>query len=179
MENKVLSKPTDLESKVTHLSVSSCGNFVFSAHLSGHISKINVQSGKERAKSKLCHQGPISGIQTDSLNKYVVTIGSEDFSLKVWDFLTLRLLNSVLLKFTPLLICLNRENNLIALSNNKNQVVIIDLITLRTVREFNLMSKALSTCIRFSNDGQNVLVSMQDSSLKVFNLLSGNLIDWV
>jgi hypothetical protein len=70
MENKVLSKPALLEAKIDHLVVSQCGNFAFLGLNNGSISKVNIQSGKERAKSQAMnnHTGSITGIKCDALN---------------------------------------------------------------------------------------------------------------
>ena len=80
-------------SKITAVEVSLCGNFGILGHANGAITKINMQSGKERtvfsldnsnAVGETLHQSDITGLGVDSLNKHLVSV-SLDKTVKMWD----------------------------------------------------------------------------------------------
>lgn len=73
-----------------------CGNFGFLAFENGSIVKFNLQSGKVREQSAEInyHNGPITGIKADPMNRILITTGM-DGQVKIWDFFQLKLVQTI------------------------------------------------------------------------------------
>jgi U3 small nucleolar RNA-associated protein 21 len=73
-----------------------CGNFGFMGFENGSVVKFNLQSGivRERSSEADYHDGPITGIKADPMNRILITTGM-DGQVKMWDFFQLKLIQTI------------------------------------------------------------------------------------
>lgn len=172
------------KSNCTSICVSMCGNFGFAGFENGDIEKFNMQSGMNRWTVEKAHQDkPVIALKSDGINSVLVSI-SLDSKMKFWDIFQSTLLKTVELSQTPELLELNRDNDLVAVSLFNGTIQVYDKSSFKLVREFNNKSKENSKFAKindlsFSKDGKWLISVSEDKSLKVFDILSGNLIEWV
>jgi U3 small nucleolar RNA-associated protein 21 len=78
-------------------------------------------------------------------------------------------------------LCYNRKNDLIAISSSDLSLTILNVKGgLKKVREFLQVSENKITDICFSQpDCKWLLCTSLDKSLKVFDILTGSMIDWI
>lgn len=69
---------------------------MFLGYEDGGVAKVNLQSGilREVAKEGDHHDGPVTGLRTDGMNRVVVTIGM-DGEVRIWDFFKLGLMHKI------------------------------------------------------------------------------------
>lgn len=170
--------------------VSMCGNFGFAGFENGNIEKFNMQSGMNRWIVEKAHSKPVIALKSDGINSILVSI-SLDSKLKFWDIYQSTLLKTVELNQIPEKLELNRDNDLAAISLYDGSIQVYDKSTFKLVREFNSNMAVDETHqqinskftkindITFSKDGKWLIAVSDDKSLKIFDILSGNLIEWV
>ena len=167
--------------KITCCTTSHWGNFIFLGYENGLVTKFNLQSGifREAAIEIDYHDGPITGIKTDPLNKYVITSGM-DGKIKIWDFFRLKLMNTIEVEELPALSNLIVNGvNLFAFTTSKLSLMVYDVSTLKRIRVFDNIATNTITSICFSHDSRWIISTSMDKSLKVWDLLTSSLIDWV
>lgn len=167
--------------KISCCTTSFCGNFIFLGYENGLVTKFNLQSGifRESTAEADYHDGPITGIKTDPLNKYVLTIGM-DGKVKIWDFFRLRIMNTISIEDSPALSNLIVNGvNLFAFTTSKLSLMVYDFLTLKRIRKFEDVATNTITSICFSHDSRWIVTSSMDKSLKVWDLLTASLIDWI
>lgn len=123
------------------------------------------------------HHGPVTGVDVDSLNNYVLSCGS-DGRFKFWDFQKGGLLHQIDLSQHGSIngLRLHRASNLCALSCGDDCIRIIDIDTRRIVRELRTPhSQIRDWC--FSSDGRWIVACTADSVLRIWDLPTGHLID--
>lgn len=112
------------ESRVTSVFVTRCGNFGVLGFANGLITKMNMQSGKERGVFSLdaknpvgesTHTNEVTGLGVDSMNRWLVSC-SRDRSVKIWDFYRCKLLKSYTTDFPVTNLAYNLSNDLVAIS---------------------------------------------------------------
>lgn len=144
--------------------------------------KFNLQSGivREYSKEADFHDGPITGLKTDSLNKYVISTGM-DGKLKIWDFFKLELLRTITIEDSAALnnLEMNSTQTLFAFSTSSLNVEIYDLDTLKCIRRFEQVANNAITSLSFSFDSKWIITASMDKSLKVWDLLTATMVDWV
>lgn len=173
--NKVIERKTK-DSYCTSVCISMCGNFGFVGYENGALEKFNMQSGLNRWIVEKAHSSTIIGIKSDGLNSIVVTI-SLDCKLKFWDIYQSTLLKTIELDGIPTLLELNRDNDLIAIGLLNSEVHVYDKSSFKLVRQFKNGGKIKDLC--FSKDGKWLITVSDDKSLKIFDVLSSNLVEWV
>jgi U3 small nucleolar RNA-associated protein 21 len=167
------------KSPCTSICVSMCGNFGFAGFEDGSLEKFNMQSGLNRWNIEKAHEKPIIGVKTDGINSMIISI-SLDGKLKFWDFFQSSLIKSIELPSTPDLLEINRDNDLIAVTLINSSIHIYDKSTFKLVREFgNKNNFSKINDVTFTRDGKWLIVASEDKSLKIYDILSGNLIEWV
>ena len=182
----------------TAVCMTSCGNFVFIGYSSGHIDKYNIQSGIHRGElidKKGClnneaHSNTeIRGIVTDNLNQIIVT-GDALGMLKFWKFSTNVLFSQM--QLTPSgagirKMELHRDNSLLAVVTSQFGLMVIDTVSRLLVRRFEEGNGVDRFCIHndqitdlvISPNSQWILTSSLDSTIKVWDVPSGTLVDHI
>lgn len=145
-----------------------------------------MQSGNDRGFfttddiSLKTHTSAISGLGIDALNHYLVSC-SLDGTIKLWDFYRQKVAKSYEQEFSYDNLVYNRKNDLIAVSTTNMDVVIHNIKNgLKRVRVFESVADNRITDLCFSQpDSKWLLCSSLDKSLKIFDILTGSLIDWI
>jgi len=166
--------------KVTSVAVSQCGNFGVLGFANGSLTKFNLQSGKDRGVFKASHSNEITGLGMDALNHFLVSC-SLDKTIKLWDFYAMKLLSSFTVESPVDNLVYNQKNDLIAISCTDLSLTLLTIKGgLKKVRSFAQVADNKVTDICFSKpDSKWICVSSLDKSLKIFDILTGSLIDWV
>ena len=158
-----------------------CGNFGLVGYGCGRIDKFNMQSGAHRgtfwAQPPIGHAGGIHGVEVTALNEIVVS-ASFDGSVKLWDFEERRLLHTFETASPVTQMQLNRDNSLLAVCCDDLKVRVYDVSSRRLVREFEGHTNRI-TDVCLSSDGRWALTASADRSLRIYDIPTARLIDWV
>ena len=182
----------------TAVCMTACGNFVLIGYSSGHIDKFNIQSGIHRGelvdKKSESNNGAhpnteIRSIVTDNLNQIIVT-GDAVGMLKFWKFNSNALFSQM--QLTPSgagirKMELHRDNSLLAVITSQYGLMIIDTVSRLLVRRFQEGNGNDRFCIHndqitdlvISPNSQWILTSSLDSTIKVWDIPSGTLVDHI
>ena len=116
----------------------------------------------------------------DALNHYLVS-SSLDHKIKLWDFYKMKLQKTYTHDYPIENLSYNRKNDLVAISSSDLSVSIMNAKNgLKKVRTFENVSENKITDVCFSQpDSKWLLCTSLDKSLKVFDILTGSLIDWI
>lgn len=132
-------------------------------------------TNKKFAKGQGKHAKAVTGIVVDSLNRTIISCGA-DGKIKFWDFATGLLLYE--LSWFPVTIHkmqYHRASDLIALSCTDGCLRLVDITTRKLVRELPSASDIVD--FTFSNDGRWIIAASLDSTVRIWDLLTGHLID--
>jgi U3 small nucleolar RNA-associated protein 21 len=166
-------------SNCTSVSISICGNFGFAGYENGNLEKFNMQSGLHRWIIEKGHNGKILGLKSDGINSMLVSI-STDKSIKFWDIFQSTLIKTIELEAEPTNLELNRENDLITISLSNGDIHVYDKSNFKLVRNFKKNGKySKINDLAFSKDGKWLLYVNDDRSLRIYDITSGNMIEWV
>lgn len=165
----------------TCVCVTSCGNFLVIGFSNGLIFKYNMQSGIFRqtyecseVSEHRAHNGSVNGLNVDSLGIILISGGS-DSKLRLWNFKTGLLLVTTDCFAKIQKLELHRENNMLAIALDKQDIEVMDLETRTLVRRFSTKSNVLDMV--FSPDSRWLIVSYEDTSIRTWDLNLGKLID--
>lgn len=168
------------KSAVMSVEISACGNFGFVGSARGRVEKYNLQSGVHRGTfgdAATGHASAIHGIASDRTNQLVVS-GSYDGTVKMWDFSTRELKNTIEIGSSVTMLQLHRENGLLAVAADDLVIRVYDTecggSTL--VRKFLGHTNRISD-ISFSSDGRWLISAAMDSTVRVWDLPQGRCID--
>lgn len=184
MGEHIISQPTFEKHDVTAtcICITGCGNFLVIGFSNGLIFKYNMQSGIFRQyyeDSELtehrAHDGPVTSLAVDGLDLVLVSTSS-DSKMKVWNFKSGSLLMNNKFESPIKLMKFHRENNLVAVGLENNQIEIMDLETKTLIRKFTLESCKLLD-MTFSPDSRWLIASYDDCSIRTWDLQLGKLID--
>ncbi|KAL9090087.1 MAG: hypothetical protein Q9159_002152 [Coniocarpon cinnabarinum] len=137
----------------------------------------NGEVKEQFAKGLGKHQAAVTGVEVDSLNRYVISC-SVDGKIKFWDFLNGRLLHELdWSAYTSAHgLKLHRTSNLLSLSCGDKIIRVVDIETRRVVRELSGLRAAVNDWT-FSHDGRWILAASRDALVNVWDLPTGHLID--
>eukprot|EP00696_Hemimastix_kukwesjijk_P003618 gnl/Hemi2/14424_TR4887_c0_g1_i1.p1 gnl/Hemi2/14424_TR4887_c0_g1~~gnl/Hemi2/14424_TR4887_c0_g1_i1.p1 ORF type:complete len:937 (-),score=245.99 gnl/Hemi2/14424_TR4887_c0_g1_i1:109-2919(-) len=166
--------PTD-KSAVRSVCISVCGHFAFLGTSLGGVDKYNIQSGIHRGDVK-AHSGPVTGIATDATNLRVITT-STDATVKVWNFRTLSAICSMEVGSPVSRMVYNHDSSLVAVACDDWVLRMFDVDTQKLVRVLRGHSNVI-TDLTFSPDMHWLLSSSVDSTVRVWDIPSGRLVDW-
>ncbi|KAI2477237.1 WD repeat containing protein 36 [Pyrenophora tritici-repentis] len=138
-------------------------------------------SPRKYAKGEGRHKGAITGLAVDGLNRTLISC-SDDGKVKFWDFATGILLHEIdWYPMTKILgIRYHRNSDLIALSCDDSSIRVLDITTKKLVRELwtSRSHAELQTLdYTFSSDGRWIISAASDSTVRVWDLPTGHLID--
>ncbi|KAF2687199.1 Utp21-domain-containing protein [Lentithecium fluviatile CBS 122367] len=127
------------------------------------------------------HKGAVTGLAVDGLNHVVISCGG-DGKVKFWDFATGILQHEIDWYPMAKIIGLrhHRNSDLIALSCDDGSIRVVDIETKKLVRElWASRSHAESRVVdyTFSTDGRWIVAATSDSTVRVWDLPTGHLID--
>jgi U3 small nucleolar RNA-associated protein 21 len=133
------------------------------------------------AKGEGKHKGAVTGLAVDGLNRTVISC-SDDGKVKFWDFSTGTLLHEIdWYPMTKILSLRYHPNSdLVALSCDDGSLRVLDITTKKLIRELwaTRTSTPLSTMdYTFSSDGRWIISASSDSTVRVWDLPTGHLID--
>jgi U3 small nucleolar RNA-associated protein 21 len=181
-ENSTVSeKPIELKTKsrCSSVCVSMCGNFGFAGFENGNIEKFNMQSGISRWLVEKGHSNPVLKLKSDGINSLLVSI-SQDSTVKFWDIFQGTHVKTIELNHCPELLELNRDNDLLAVALATGDIRIYDKSNFKMVREFKKMGNYTKiNDMVFSNDGKWLIAVSDDKCLRIYDILSGNKIEWI
>jgi len=106
--------------------------------------------------------------------------GSLDCSIKLWDFYRAKLLRTFKSDFPISNLCYNRFNDLVAFSTSDLSITLLNAKTgLTKVRQFDNCAQSKITDVCFSQPDQRwLLCSSLDKCIRVWDIVTGSLIDW-
>ena len=187
--NDVQPKLKTKNSFCTCVCISICGNFGFCGFQNGNIEKFNMQSGLSRWVLERAHGigNEITDIKSDGLNSMLISISKNEKKIKFWEILDHSLIKEFNLESFPRQLEINRDSDLICVSLENNFIYIYDKSQLALVRKFDILNKKNSGIdnyiikdIGISKDSNWLLcITSQDKSLRIFDIISTNLIEWV
>ncbi|KAI9836041.1 MAG: hypothetical protein M1819_001652 [Sarea resinae] len=123
------------------------------------------------------HTRAVTGVMVDGLNRTVISC-SLDGRVKFWDFTTGMLQDEI--DWHPMSAITgsryHRSSDLIALSCDDLSIRVVDIETKKLVRELWGCSGQI-TDFCFSNDGRWIVAASVDSTIRVWDLPTGHLID--
>ena len=172
----------------TYVCISICGNFCFCGFKNGNIEKFNMQSGISRWVLERAHGigNEITNLKSDGLNSMLISISKNEKKIKFWEILDHSLIKEFLIDSFPRQIEINRDSDLICVSLENNHIYIYDKSQLALVRKFNVLlnnnkeEDYIINDIDISKDSNWLLcITNKDKSLKIFDIISTNLIEWV
>ncbi|KAF9696866.1 hypothetical protein EKO04_005071 [Ascochyta lentis] len=132
------------------------------------------------AKGEGKHKGAVTGLAIDGLNRTVISC-SDDGKIKFWNFATGTLLHEI--DWYPMVKILSLRyhpnSDLIALSCDDGSLRILDITTRKLIRELWATRSHPVTTIdyTFSSDGRWIISASSDSTVRVWDLPTGHLID--
>ncbi|KAH6616651.1 WD repeat-containing protein 36 [Boeremia exigua] len=135
---------------------------------------------KTFAKGEGKHRGAVTGLAIDGLNRTVVSC-SDDGKIKFWNFATGTLLHEI--DWYPMVKILSLRyhpnSDLIALSCDDGSLRVLDITTRKLIRELWATRSSPVTTIdyTFSSDGRWIIAASSDSTVRVWDLPTGHLID--
>ncbi|KAL9619243.1 MAG: hypothetical protein Q9160_006095 [Pyrenula sp. 1 TL-2023] len=188
-------------SEATTVAITSCGTFALVGSAGGCLDMFNLQSGIHRQRfppkltaarakkmrlqqlqadedtgSSVAHTKGVTGIAVESLNRFVISC-SLDGSLRFWDFLTGKLLDTLFpTSFAITALCYCPNSDLISIASDDLCIRVLDIETKKFVRElWGCSGSIYDHC--FSNDGRWIVACSMDSIVRVWDLPTGHMID--
>ncbi|KAF2032341.1 Utp21-domain-containing protein [Setomelanomma holmii] len=141
----------------------------------------NQDFPRKFAKGEGKHKGAVTGLAVDGLNRTVISC-SDDGKVKSWDFTTGLLLHEI--DWYPMSKVLglryHQNSDLIALSCDDGSIRVLDIETKKLVRELwasHSHAELRNLDYTFSNDGRWIISAASDSTVRVWDLPTGHLID--
>lgn len=167
------------KSKCTSIEISMCGNFGFVGFENGDIECFNMQSGNSKWVLTKAHQSAVTNIKSDGLNSMLISIGENDTDIKFWEVFTQKIISKISVESSPIQIEINRDSDIVIASLQNGNVIAIDKSLIKIVREFNVTKdKDTISDITISRNAKWILTACK-KGVKIFDILSGNIIEWV
>lgn len=189
-ENNVITeKQPQLKTKLfkcTSVCISMCGNFGFCGFENGSIEQFNMQSGLSRWIIPNAHNKTVSCLKSDGINSMLISISQEEKGIKFWEIYKHSLIQTIELNYHPHQIELNRDNELVGVSLSNNEICLYDKSQIKLVRQFQFdkgdddSSKCDISDFNISKNAKWLIGLIKSKkSLKIFEILSSNLIEWI
>ena len=125
------------------------------------------------------HIKPISGLFVDMSSSVLVSAGRDGYLL-FWDLLAQpsQLIRAVQHAYPLMRLCGFRDANFLAVADEAHVMRIYDVSSGRLARRFEGHTRAI-TDMAFSADGRRFLSASMDSSVRVFDMLTGRCLSWM
>ncbi|CAH0521881.1 unnamed protein product [Peronospora belbahrii] len=123
------------------------------------------------------HDGPVSAVAVDALNKTLVSAGI-DGKLKFWGLKKHELRYEIDVGSPISQMELHRDSNLLCVACDDQVLRLFDVITHKLVRRFSGHSHRV-TDMNFSSDARWLFSSSADASLRVWDIPTGKCVDWM
>lgn len=166
---------TSDKSIITHISISSCGNFGLVSTCSGMIDIFNLQSGLKRRSIKAFSETSIISSFTDSSNTQIISISSSG-EIKSFEFSKGVQIGQISTNVSVSSASINRDTELIAIGCSDYAIRVIDFSAMKLVRLFNGHSAKVVDLI-FSSDSKWIVSCSEDKSIRTWDMSSGNILD--
>eukprot|EP00917_Polyrhabdina_sp_WS-2016_P032788 GHVP01069841.1.p1 GENE.GHVP01069841.1~~GHVP01069841.1.p1 ORF type:complete len:891 (+),score=161.88 GHVP01069841.1:22-2673(+) len=171
--------------EATAVCVSPCGNFGFVGYYSGEIHRFNLQSTIHSGEllfnkggvSQAAHGSPVKQILVSSPTTIVTACAQQ---IRVWDYHAKKVLCSYFVgdDDESEVMKLAAYGSLVAIGQMDGSVILLDVVTKKTVRWYEVGSEV--TALEFHSDGKRILIaSKSDCALRVYDILSNVLVDWL
>ena len=182
----------------TSVSVTPCGHFCVIGYSDGMLDRFNIQSGIHRktyglfstrkttqtsiknggteAKEYIGHKGSVTGVTTDGLNQLVIS-AAEDGFVKIWFFKTGDICAEINLDSPVTRLVHGKDSPLVAFALKDTRVKLIDIHTRKIARIFSRHESDITDMV-FSPNGKWFIVSTEDASVRVWDMIKSRLIDW-
>lgn len=158
--------------------VTQCGNFGVVGYSCGRVDRYNLQSGQHRGTYwEGGHEEAVYGVAVDALNDTMVS-GGYDGMVFMWDFEKREVTHRISVASPVNQMVLNREGNMLAVSTDDLKVRMVDVSTRRLVRVFEGHTNRI-TDIAVSPDGRWVATVSADCTMRIYDVPSARLIDWL
>jgi U3 small nucleolar RNA-associated protein 21 len=183
--NHVINKQKSLFDKkganVKVVKMSICGNFAVVGGSDGSLYRWNVQSATKTMKyidaDKFAHNMSITGLAINMINSIISSCSLDGF-LKFWNFESGKLINKINMESS--IIKMISQTNMIALVLNDGfEIVLFDVQTMRSFRKFQNSESTKYNDVIFSHDGKFLLACNDETSLFVWDIITGNLVSWI
>lgn len=112
-----------------------------------------------------------------------------DGNVKLWDFLTLKVMRTIQIEGGATLshLDINSVNNMSLVANYNSSttgqsdisLLVYDLKTMKKIRQFSDIAKNSITSTCFSHDSKWIITASMDKSVKIWDLLTARLVDWI
>eukprot|EP01117_Protostelium_nocturnum_P019111 TRINITY_DN8190_c1_g1_i1.p1 TRINITY_DN8190_c1_g1~~TRINITY_DN8190_c1_g1_i1.p1 ORF type:complete len:968 (-),score=223.23 TRINITY_DN8190_c1_g1_i1:41-2944(-) len=162
------------------IEVSRCGNFMVTGDLHGQVKRYNLQSGQIRGEYLIgtmkAHEGKVTGICTDLVNKHVITSGL-DGRIRIWNFNECKLESTIEVGQPIYHLIFHRENELAAIVCEDFSIRVYDIDSRKMVRHFEGHNEKI-TDLAFSPDCRMIVSAGDDMTVRVWDLPSGKMVDW-
>lgn len=119
----------------------------------------------------------ITGLRCDNLNSVLTSIDDEG-NLAFWDALSSSLIHSLVLPSYATKLEISGLSDLLALGLVSGEIMLYDKASFLKVREFSGHSKQI-TDLTVTDDASWILSTSLDHCLKIWDVISGNLIEWL
>ena len=148
-----------------------------------------MQSGLSRWVIERAHGigNEITDIKSDGLNSMLISISKNEKTIKFWEILDHSLIKEFNIDSFPRQLEINRDSDLVCVSLENNFIYIYDKSQLTLVRKFDILNKKnisednyIIKDIGISKDSNWLLcITSEDKSLRIYDIISTNLIEWV
>ncbi|TMS37373.1 hypothetical protein L596_004317 [Steinernema carpocapsae] len=159
----------------------------FAGYSSGHVDVFNIQSGACRgsfidgtdakgSQLEQAHHHPICGVESDQLNRTLISCDTNGV-LKFWNIKEMKYEGKISLASNITKIHLNRANRMVAVAFESGDIKVVDILLKRTVRHLKRAHRVVINDMTFSPDGKWMVTSDSAGFVKVWDLMTNNLID--
>lgn len=163
------------KSIISHVSISSCGNFGLLSTVTGTIDIYNLQSGIKRKSIKAFNDIEIIASFTDATNTQIISV-SKNGTIKSFDFTKCSLLSTLEIDLQATVVSINRDTELIAISCSDYAIRVVDFSAMRVVRLFSGHTAEINA-MTFSCDSKWLVSCSRDKTIRTWDMASGNLAD--
>jgi U3 small nucleolar RNA-associated protein 21 len=139
-----------------------------------------VEAQRAAKLKSASHSGTVTGLAIDSLNKTLISVGS-DSKLIMWNFSTHAPYKNSPYQLPKPATKLRhvRESDLAAIALNDYSVVLFDCVASTIVRRFKEGHNGSISGIDFSPDGRLLYTSSLDHTIRVWDVPTNNCVDWL
>lgn len=164
--------------------ISPCGNSAMVGYEDGSLYKYSLQSGKYVSRYSrstgdaevAAHDGRLAALAMTADGDILISAGSEDRSLRLWDVHSRKVLHTIKSPFGVALLAMSKSSDLVAAGLADFSIVVYDAQTHRIVRKFAGHTGKL-TDLLFDPPGRRLISSGMDGTIKTWDMVAGRCLD--